>query len=496
MRRLVAIAAIVLAALAVLVVGTGASSDGGSYKVRAIFDNAGFLVPGEDVKVAGVVVGRIDALEVTRDKKAAVVLEITDPAFRNFRQDARCQIRYQSLLGEKYVACEPTQPRGEGEPPAPPLRQIAAGPNKGQHLLPVERTSSPVDLDMLNNIMRLPERQRLALILNEFGTGLAGNGEKLRAAIRRANPVLDAFDDLLSILADQNRVLAQLARDGDAALQPLAREARAIATFIDKAGETAAATAERGEELERNFELLPELLAELEPTMQRLEEFSRAATPVFADLRAAAPAINQLFEQLGPFTTAALPTLHTLGDAAEISRRALIAARPVISDIRGLARATGPLARDLALGLKSLEREHGIARFMQTVLGFTGALNGYDRVSHFLRTYLFIQAPCFNYSVSPTCSAKFQRLGLASSASSADAASTTTEGTGASAESPGAGALRLLQIGLGGSTDDGAAAPAADGDRAAGGETAGEIDPADDPRAAVLGYLLGSEAVR
>ena len=42
-----------------------ARGDGGTYKVRAIFDNAGFVIPGEDVKVAGVKVGKVDSLDVT-----------------------------------------------------------------------------------------------------------------------------------------------------------------------------------------------------------------------------------------------------------------------------------------------------------------------------------------------------------------------------------------------------------------------------------------------
>ncbi len=49
------------------------------YKVRAIFDNAGFVIPGEDVKVAGVKVGKIDSLDVTEDFKAVVVLDIAEP---------------------------------------------------------------------------------------------------------------------------------------------------------------------------------------------------------------------------------------------------------------------------------------------------------------------------------------------------------------------------------------------------------------------------------
>ena len=81
------------------------------YQVRAIFDNAGFVIPGEDVKIAGVKVGKIASLDVTEDFKAAVVLEITEPGYQDFRRDASCIVRPQNLIGERFVECKPTQPR-------------------------------------------------------------------------------------------------------------------------------------------------------------------------------------------------------------------------------------------------------------------------------------------------------------------------------------------------------------------------------------------------
>ena len=96
MRRRLAIAAGILAVLVALLVGVGAGDDeGGEYKVRAIFNNAAFAIPGEDVMIAGAKVGSIDALEVTDDLRAAVILKIDDPGFQDFRQDAECQIRLQ-----------------------------------------------------------------------------------------------------------------------------------------------------------------------------------------------------------------------------------------------------------------------------------------------------------------------------------------------------------------------------------------------------------------
>ena len=128
----------------VLVAAAGGGEDDGTYRVRAVFDNASFVIPGEDVKVAGVKVGTIDDVDVTEENKAAVVLRIDDPAFTPFRNDAHCQIRLQSLIGEQYIECEPTQQRKEGEQVPPELPKIDAGDGEGQYLLPVEHTTTPV----------------------------------------------------------------------------------------------------------------------------------------------------------------------------------------------------------------------------------------------------------------------------------------------------------------------------------------------------------------
>ena len=67
-KRVAVITAVIAAAVVVAILGTGASGDGGTYQVRAIFDNAVSVIPGEDVKIAGVKVGKIGALDVTPDR--------------------------------------------------------------------------------------------------------------------------------------------------------------------------------------------------------------------------------------------------------------------------------------------------------------------------------------------------------------------------------------------------------------------------------------------
>ena len=99
----------------------GADGDSGSgYEVRAIFDNVASAVPGEDVKVAGAKIGVIKSMDVTKDKKAAVVLQIDDARFTPFHADAKCTVRPQSLIGEKFVECNP------GTAASPALARIDA----------------------------------------------------------------------------------------------------------------------------------------------------------------------------------------------------------------------------------------------------------------------------------------------------------------------------------------------------------------------------------
>ena len=65
-RILAAVAIVAVIAVGAFLIFGNSPEDDGSYRVRAIFDNAGFVIPGEDVKIAGVRVGQIDSIDVTR----------------------------------------------------------------------------------------------------------------------------------------------------------------------------------------------------------------------------------------------------------------------------------------------------------------------------------------------------------------------------------------------------------------------------------------------
>jgi ABC-type transporter Mla subunit MlaD len=503
MKRLLAIASLLAAAAALVVFGTGASDDGGHYRVRAIFMNAFSVIPGEDVKIAGVKVGKIESLDVTPDHKAAVVLRIDRPGFDDFRQDAECTIRPQSLIGEKFVECTPTQPRPENAQPAPKLRKIERGEGKGQYLLPVSQTSKPVDLDLVNNTLRLPYRERLTIIINELGTGLAGRGGDLRLAIRNANPALKETDKVLRILADQNRTLANLARDSDVILAPLARDRARVANFVTQAKITSQATAERSNALEQNIAKLPAFLRELTPTMQSLGAFAGQATPVFTDLGKEAPSINRFIEELGPFSTAGIPAFQSLGAAADVGGPALTKSKPIITDVGQLAANAKPLTNNLSSLLTSLKNTGGIERLMDYLFYQVAAINGFDSYGHYLRAGLILNA-CSQYAIasSPDCLATFSNNSGSGSARAASADSVPGY-----ADTRRSDSLRRLDAYFHGKTlqlptqsaPEDRAAPKATASKTAAPVPSATAPPAtgqaqgSDPSQSLLDYLLGSD---
>jgi ABC-type transporter Mla subunit MlaD len=403
----------VLAALAVagLLAGTfvaaGAGSAGG-YQVRAIFDSAAFIVKGEDVKIAGVRVGSIDSLSVTAENQAAVVLNITEPGYQDFRKDASCRIRPQSLIGEQFVECTPTQQRGVGDPLPPELPKIEDGEGEGQRLLPVEQTGTSVALDLIGDVNRLPVRQRLSLIINELGVGLAGRGKDLNEVIRRAAPALQETNKVLNLVADQNKVLEQLAVDSDEIMQPLAREREHITRFAEQSSKVAAATVARQAALEENFQKLPVFLEELTPTMRRLGAFADQGIPVAADLRLGAAQINELIQRTGPFSEAATPALTRLGAVGKPGIPALRASLPIVKDLHAFGKQLRPVARDLAQLLTSFDRNDGIERLMDYIYFQVQAINGFDTFGHFLRAGLIVNT-CSTYATIPSseCQSKF-----------------------------------------------------------------------------------------
>lgn len=429
-KRFLLVAAVVVAIVAIVLIASGGDDSSDGYRVRAVFDNGGFMVNGEEVRVAGATVGEIESVDVSMpgetvayengkpvDKpgKAIIVLNITDPGFQDFRQDATCQIRPQSLIGEKFVDCRTTLPRAPGTEPAPPLKQIPDGePGAGEYLLPLGSNGTSVDPDLINDIYSLPYAQRFRLIFNELGGGLAGRGEDIKELVKRANPVLRDVDRVFGILSAQRKQLAQLAADSDTILGPLARERRHFAGFITNSGAAAEASAEKGPELEEALRKFPTFLGEFRKTMVDLKTFSDAGTPLFEDFGTAAPALTDATKTLTPFSEALTVSLKSLGDAGEAAGPYFAKAEPVVRKAGELAKSGVSPTENLAKLFVNLKQTGGWDGLTELIYGSAASLNGFDKYGHFGRTRVTLST-CFEYIPSPAgesgCVARFNGPG-------------------------------------------------------------------------------------
>jgi virulence factor Mce-like protein len=377
-KRLAAICAICVAGIGALIAGPVASSGtaADSMHVDALFHNAAGLVSGEDVKIAGVAAGVVKSVELTPDRLALVEMEVLRP-FAPFRADARCEVRSQSLIGERFIQCDP------GTPAAGPLEPRT----DGTPTVPADQNTAPIDLDLLYGVFRAPYRERLAIILNELGAGLAGRGEDLNTIIRSANPSLAEARRVLTILNGQRADLKRGIEQTDRVLAAVAAHPSSIGRFIDKLAAVSERFGRNDGALAESTARLPALLGQAEPALRQLDSLSVEALPVVRNLRRSSRGVSGLANQLGPLSRVARPTLARLGETAVHGREALDQSLPFLGSLRRTLvelRPITPTARALVSSLVERGGTEGLLRFF-----YNSALatSRFDATSHIFPSY-------------------------------------------------------------------------------------------------------------
>jgi len=345
MRKLFSVLFVIGAGAAAFVFG-GASDDSGdtaTYKIE--FDNAFGLVEQGDFRIGGVTAGETSAFEVVKvDGRAVAEVEakVTEPGFADLREDASCEIKPQSLIGEYYVDC---QPGTSDERLAP----------DGSAAIPYKQNFSTIPPDLVNDIMRRPVRERLRLILAELGTGLAGRPEDLAAALERAHPGLRETSRVLRILGEQNDVIERFIGDADTVVNELEQNKKDVSRWVTASADAAEVSATRSAELQETFHKLPVFLDELRPTMRALGETADQQIPLLVDLRRAAPDLHEFFQRLGPFSKASLPALESLGDSSKVGTRAFRHGSEEVDELLALSKDAPGFAKPLRQFLETMD---------------------------------------------------------------------------------------------------------------------------------------------
>ena len=268
------------------------------------------------------------------------------------------------------------------------------------------------------------------------------------------------------------------------------------------------ATAAKSTQIEASIQKLPEFLRQLKPTMEDLGSLADEMTPTLTDLDRAAPGLDRLVVELGPFSRSATRSLTTLGHATDVGGPVLQRAHPVIRDLKAFAHSAKPVSKNLDALTASLDKSGGLEQFMNYIFFQMTAINGFDEISHYLRAALLVNV-CSTYVTAGEaagCGAHFtktQAVRSSSATSALDNGGNAPKGAKAATDSPAqtlaAVTNGLLNLGKRSPTDSQATAVGKAGIKRLQRAAASDSSPAlnnvggNGSDQALLSYLMGND---
>jgi ABC-type transporter Mla subunit MlaD len=357
------------------------------------------LIEGADLKIAGVRAGKLTTLEVDQKTKYAVVgFKVTEKGFGGLRSDASCAVLPQSLVGEYYVDCQPGV--------ADKRLRAGARSRSSARARPSRPTSSTTSC-----AARTASACGSSSASSERPS--AATPDNLNAALRRASPALRETNKVLAILAQQNQVLADLAKNADEVVGELAENRTDVTRFVSEARNTAQISASRDRELAAGFRRLPGFLRELEPSMAELGRTVDAQGPALRNLSLSAGQIERLFDNLQPFAEASRPGIEALGRSSDAGREAVRSATPTVAELEKYSRGCPELGKNLAIILEHLDDRGysaeedprspggkgytGLEALLQYTFDQTLSTNIHDGETHILNVFPF-EGQCAAYA--------------------------------------------------------------------------------------------------
>ncbi|HEU4512226.1 MAG TPA: MCE family protein [Nocardioidaceae bacterium] len=263
-RNPVIVGAVSLAVIFAMVMAAFRAEDlpliGGGDTYYAAFSEAGGLKANDEVRVAGVRVGKVQSVDLAGDH---VRVEFTVEDGIEFGPSSKAAIKVKTLLGAMFLALEPA---GEGQ-----MQEEAE--------IPVDRTSSPYDVvDAFSGLASTSERidtDRLARSLDTLSGLMENTPEEFQAALKgmsalstniaardeQLNELLGNMQKVSKVLADRNGDLITLMEDGDKLFRALVARREAVHDLL-------VATSRLSQELTL---LVRQTRADLKPALEHLD---------------------------------------------------------------------------------------------------------------------------------------------------------------------------------------------------------------------------------
>jgi phospholipid/cholesterol/gamma-HCH transport system substrate-binding protein len=276
------IAVIAALGIAVIVLAFVFLSGGGGHKYTLVFQNAGQLVPDNQVLIGGSPVGTVESIELSENNLAEVKVEVS----QQLHEGTTATIRATSLSGvaNHYVSISP------GPNSSPALEEGAE--------LGLSSTTTPVDIDQFFNTFPPSVRRGLRDFIQGNSAIYSGQGPAANRSYKYFGPALNRADAFVKELnADQNL----------------------FTRFIVSSSKLTTAIAGRGEELSgaisnanTAFSSIATQNVALDHSLRRLPPVLRQSNTTFVNLRAAIDDLEPLVNTAKPATKNLAPFLAEL----------------------------------------------------------------------------------------------------------------------------------------------------------------------------------------
>jgi phospholipid/cholesterol/gamma-HCH transport system substrate-binding protein len=295
--RTAALAALGLAVVAVVVI---LLSGGSSYHVKAIFQDAGQIVSGDQVQVGGNAVGTVSNIALTPSGQADLTLTLN--SYAPLRQGTHATIRLASLSGiaNRYVDLD------LGPSNAPAI------PNGG--VIGTSNTTNVVDLDELFNTLNGPTRKGLQNVLKGSASEYAGRGQQAQLAWQYLNPAVATSSLLFHELNRDTPKFRRFVVNSSNLVGDLAQRQSDLSGLISHLSTTFSALASQQVALGQSVQRLPPFMRLANTTFVNLRSALVDLTSLIDASRPVAPKLQKLLVQLRPLAIDAVPTIRNLAN--------------------------------------------------------------------------------------------------------------------------------------------------------------------------------------
>jgi phospholipid/cholesterol/gamma-HCH transport system substrate-binding protein len=302
------------------------------YRVQVGFPEATTLATEADVRIAGVSVGKVRALEVDGGRNRTLATLELEREFAPLRADTRAMLRQKTLLGETYVELIP----GRGE------RTLA---EDGR--LADAQVDDSVQLDEIFDSLDPETRAAFRGWQQELAKGVRGRGRDFNDALGTLPGFAADGSEVLRVLDSQEAALQRLVKNTGVTFAALTENEQQLETLITSSERVFRTTGSRNEALAESVRIFPTFLDESKATLERLETFSTDTRPLIqdlqpvavdlkptlADLRATAPSLENFYRDIDPLIAASKKGLPAARETIEGAEPLLARLHPFLGQL-------------------------------------------------------------------------------------------------------------------------------------------------------------------